>query len=129
VIDRESPIAAGQNRMPPITMTTLAAILTLLPLAFAIGQGSVMQQPLAIAIISGFDRATAAGAGRHAGACQPDTKAQRHASHSTSSDDREWWCRCRAGCPAARRRLTASVASRSCRVHRSEPILRRRRLS
>jgi multidrug efflux pump subunit AcrB len=35
-------------------MTTLAALLTLLPLAFAIGQGSAMQQPLAIAIISGL---------------------------------------------------------------------------
>jgi multidrug efflux pump subunit AcrB len=35
-------------------MTTLAAILTLLPLAFAIGEGSGMQQPLAIAIRSGF---------------------------------------------------------------------------
>jgi multidrug efflux pump subunit AcrB len=40
--------------MRPITMTTLAAILTLLPLAFALGQGSEMQQPLAIAIISGL---------------------------------------------------------------------------
>jgi multidrug efflux pump subunit AcrB len=50
----ESLIAAGQNRMRPITMTTLAAILTLLPLAFALGQGSEMQQPLAIAIISGL---------------------------------------------------------------------------
>jgi len=40
--------------MRPITMTTLAAILTLLPLAFAIGEGSEMQQPLAIAIISGL---------------------------------------------------------------------------
>jgi multidrug efflux pump subunit AcrB len=35
-------------------MTTLAAILTLLPLAFAIGQGSAIQQPLAIAIIAGL---------------------------------------------------------------------------
>lgn len=35
-------------------MTTLAAILTLLPLALAIGAGSGMQQPLAIAIISGL---------------------------------------------------------------------------
>jgi CzcA family heavy metal efflux pump len=51
---RESLIAAGQHRMRPITMTTLAAILTLLPLAFALGQGSEMQQPLAIAIISGL---------------------------------------------------------------------------
>ncbi|MBV8464553.1 MAG: efflux RND transporter permease subunit, partial [Burkholderiales bacterium] len=47
-------IAAGKNRMRPIAMTTLATILTLLPLAFAIGQGSAMQQPLAIAIISGL---------------------------------------------------------------------------
>jgi multidrug efflux pump subunit AcrB len=51
---RESLIAAGQNRMRPIVMTTLAAILTLAPLAFALGQGSEMQQPLAIAIISGL---------------------------------------------------------------------------
>jgi multidrug efflux pump subunit AcrB len=51
---REALIAAGQNRMRPITMTTLAAILTLLPLAFALGQGSEMQQPLAVAIISGL---------------------------------------------------------------------------
>ncbi len=50
----ESLVLAGQNRMRPIAMTTLAAILTLLPLAFAIGQGSEMQQPLAIAIISGL---------------------------------------------------------------------------
>lgn len=50
----ERLIEAGQNRMRPIAMTTLAAILTLLPLAFAIGQGSAMQQPLAIAIISGL---------------------------------------------------------------------------
>ncbi|MBS0328063.1 MAG: efflux RND transporter permease subunit [Proteobacteria bacterium] len=50
----EALIAAGKNRMRPITMTTLAAILTLLPLALAIGRGSQMQQPLAIAIISGL---------------------------------------------------------------------------
>jgi multidrug efflux pump subunit AcrB len=47
-------VAAGQNRMRPIAMTTFAAILTLLPLAFAIGRGSEMQQPLAVAIISGL---------------------------------------------------------------------------
>jgi CzcA family heavy metal efflux pump len=49
-----SLIRAGQNRFRPIAMTTIAAILTLLPLAFAIGQGSEMQQPLAVAIISGL---------------------------------------------------------------------------
>ncbi|NIA52425.1 efflux RND transporter permease subunit [Massilia sp. TW-1] len=47
-------LEAGLNRMRPIAMTTLAAILTLLPLAFALGRGSEMQQPLAIAIISGL---------------------------------------------------------------------------
>jgi CzcA family heavy metal efflux pump len=47
-------IEAGKNRMRPIAMTTFAAILTLLPLAFAIGQGSAMQQPLAVAIIAGL---------------------------------------------------------------------------
>lgn len=47
-------IEAGKNRMRPIAMTTFAAILTLLPLAFAIGQDSAMQPPLAVAIIAGL---------------------------------------------------------------------------
>jgi multidrug efflux pump subunit AcrB len=47
-------VEAGQNRFRAIAMTTLAAILTLLPLAFAIGAGSAMLQPLAVAIISGL---------------------------------------------------------------------------
>ncbi len=51
---QESLVLAGTNRMRPIAMTTFAAILTLLPLAIGIGQGSAMQKPLAIAIISGL---------------------------------------------------------------------------
>jgi len=51
---REALLEAARNRFRPIAMTTLAAILTLLPLALAIGAGSAMQQPLAIAIISGL---------------------------------------------------------------------------
>lgn len=47
-------ILAGKNRMRPITMTTLATILALMPLALGIGEGSAMLQPLAIAIISGL---------------------------------------------------------------------------
>jgi len=35
-------------------MTTFAAILALLPLALGIGRGAAMQQPLAVAIISGL---------------------------------------------------------------------------
>lgn len=54
-VDRKGRlIQAGLNRLRPITMTTLAAILALLPLALAIGEGSAMQKPLAIAIISGL---------------------------------------------------------------------------
>jgi CzcA family heavy metal efflux pump len=45
---------AASNRLRPIAMTTLAAILTLLPLALDLGQGAGMQQPLAVAIIAGL---------------------------------------------------------------------------
>jgi multidrug efflux pump subunit AcrB len=47
-------ITAGNNRMRPIAMTTVAAILALLPLAMGVGSGSEMLQPLAIAIVSGL---------------------------------------------------------------------------
>ena len=51
---REALLAAGHHRMRAILMSAIAAILTLSPLALAIGRGSQMQQPLAIAIISGM---------------------------------------------------------------------------
>jgi CzcA family heavy metal efflux pump len=47
-------VEAGQKRARPIIMTTLAAILALLPLALGLGAGAQMQQPLAIAVIGGF---------------------------------------------------------------------------
>jgi len=47
-------IQAGINRMRPIAMTTITAILALLPVALGLGQGSAMLQPLAIAIIAGL---------------------------------------------------------------------------
>jgi CzcA family heavy metal efflux pump len=47
-------IQAVQMRARPIVMTTLAAILALLPLALGMGTGAQMQQPLAIAVIGGF---------------------------------------------------------------------------
>jgi multidrug efflux pump subunit AcrB len=47
-------IAAGTHRMRAIAMTTVAAILALLPLALDLGKGSAMLQPLAIAIITGL---------------------------------------------------------------------------
>jgi len=51
---RERLITAGSQRMRAVVMTTVAAILALLPLALAIGNGSEMLQPLAIAIIVGL---------------------------------------------------------------------------
>lgn len=50
----EALLTAAQHRARPILMSTLAAILTLLPLALALGSGSQMQQPLAVAIIAGL---------------------------------------------------------------------------
>ena len=47
-------IQAGRRRLRPITMTALAAIAGMAPLAFAIGEGSQMLQPLAIAVIGGI---------------------------------------------------------------------------
>ncbi len=47
-------IVAGENRMRAIVMTTVAAILALLPLALNIGHGSSILQPLSIAIIAGL---------------------------------------------------------------------------
>ena len=51
---REALLAAGGNRARAILMSTMAAVLTLSPLALAIGRGAEMQQPLAIAIIAGM---------------------------------------------------------------------------
>jgi multidrug efflux pump subunit AcrB len=49
------PGEAALNRLRPITMSTLAMILALLPLGAAIsGSGDQMLQPLAIAIIAGI---------------------------------------------------------------------------
>ena len=47
-------VAAGAHRLRPILMTSSIAILTLVPLALGLGAGAAMQQPLAIAIISGL---------------------------------------------------------------------------
>ncbi|HVZ20577.1 MAG TPA: efflux RND transporter permease subunit [Vicinamibacterales bacterium] len=50
----EAMIQAGRRRLRPITMTALAAMAGMAPLAFAIGQGSQMLQPLAVAVIGGI---------------------------------------------------------------------------
>ena len=51
---RPALLLAGRTRFRPILMTSLAAILGLLPLAFGIGPGAQMQQPLAIMVIGGL---------------------------------------------------------------------------
>ena len=50
----ESMIQAGRRRLRPIAMTALATIAGMLPLALALGSGSQMLQPLAIAVIGGL---------------------------------------------------------------------------
>lgn len=50
----ESIVQAGRRRLRPILMTALAAVVGMLPLALAIGAGSQMLQPLAIAVIGGL---------------------------------------------------------------------------
>jgi CzcA family heavy metal efflux pump len=50
----DAMIQAGRRRLRPIAMTALATIAGMLPLAFALGAGSQMLQPLAIAVIGGL---------------------------------------------------------------------------
>ncbi|WP_095011423.1 efflux RND transporter permease subunit [Tsuneonella mangrovi] len=59
-IDRDEPVsigalhAAATNRLRPILMSALIAILTLSPLALGISRGAGLQKPLATAIIFGL---------------------------------------------------------------------------
>ena len=63
---RESPdrpltdvmLDAGRQRLRPILMTTVGAILALFPLALGLGAGAAMQKPLAIAVIGGLSVST-----------------------------------------------------------------------
>ncbi|HEV7673421.1 MAG TPA: efflux RND transporter permease subunit, partial [Candidatus Angelobacter sp.] len=50
----EAMVQAGRRRLRPIFMTALATMAGMLPLAFALGAGSEMLQPLAIAVIGGI---------------------------------------------------------------------------
>ncbi|HTS04882.1 MAG TPA: efflux RND transporter permease subunit, partial [Candidatus Eisenbacteria bacterium] len=49
----EAMLLAARRRLRPIAMTALATMAGMLPLAFALGAGSQMLQPLAIAVIGG----------------------------------------------------------------------------
>ena len=49
----QAMMLAARRRLRPIAMTALATVAGMLPLAFALGAGSQMLQPLAIAVIGG----------------------------------------------------------------------------
>jgi multidrug efflux pump subunit AcrB len=49
----QAMLLAARRRLRPIAMTALATVAGMLPLAFALGAGSQMLQPLAIAVIGG----------------------------------------------------------------------------
>jgi multidrug efflux pump subunit AcrB len=51
---REALLRSGRRRFRPVLMTSLAAMLGMLPLALALGSGAEMLQPLAIAVIGGL---------------------------------------------------------------------------
>jgi multidrug efflux pump subunit AcrB len=51
--EEKAILQASRRRLRPIVMTALATLAGMLPLAFAIGAGSQMLQPLAIAVIGG----------------------------------------------------------------------------
>ena len=54
---RQALLRSGRRRFRPVLMTSLAAMLGMLPLALAIGAGSELLQPLAIAVIGGLTMA------------------------------------------------------------------------
>jgi HAE1 family hydrophobic/amphiphilic exporter-1 len=55
---KEAIVEAGRQRIRPIIMTSLTTILALLPLTFAIGEGSSLRAPMAIAVVGGLITAT-----------------------------------------------------------------------
>lgn len=55
---REAIVAAGQQRIRPIIMTSLTTILALLPLTFGFGESASLRAPMALAVIGGLVTST-----------------------------------------------------------------------
>lgn len=55
---QEAVILAGRTRLRPILMTSLCAILALIPMAIGLGEGSESNAPMAIAVIGGLSVST-----------------------------------------------------------------------
>lgn len=55
---KDAIIAAGQNRIRPILMTSLSSILGLIPLTLGFGESAALRQPMAIALIAGLTAST-----------------------------------------------------------------------
>jgi multidrug efflux pump subunit AcrB len=55
---REAIMAAGQVRLRPILMTTLAMIFGMLPMAIGMGDGGELQAPMGRAVIGGVITST-----------------------------------------------------------------------
>ncbi len=58
VPQREAIILAGETRMQPILMTTIAMIAGMMPVALGIGAGSEARAPMAISVIGGLVTST-----------------------------------------------------------------------
>lgn len=54
----EALMAAAQQRIRPIIMTSLTTILALLPMCFSFGEGSSLRSPMALAVIGGLFTST-----------------------------------------------------------------------
>lgn len=54
----EALMAAAQQRIRPIIMTTLTTILALLPMCFGFGEGASLRSPMALAVIGGLFTST-----------------------------------------------------------------------
>ncbi|MBN2357200.1 efflux RND transporter permease subunit [candidate division KSB1 bacterium] len=55
---REAVLAAGQQRIRPILITSLTTILAMVPLTIGFGQGVALREPLALAVIGGLTTST-----------------------------------------------------------------------